>query len=985
MECIELSDSDLDVDLDVEQIIAHRTIKGGEVEYLVTWSSGDEESWEPGHTFPIEELHLVAEYWAARGEEPPAADCAPEAVEARRTVKGGAQEVLVRWAGGTEKKTWEAPSRKLRACIARFEAEAAADESEETARQEAERQAARQAAAAERAAARVAAEKKAAADIEDKRRAAEEKAAADRAAEAEAAAAANVAAEAKAAAEPSAAEATEPTPAATTSSPPASSSSSSACAGWIGHLPAQWRLGVIIGPMASGKSRAIDQLRAAGLVLPAAPAEEWPKEQSIISVIAGTQGVREEAAAALKAAAAAAAAGSIGACLSAAGSSSSSSSAADAAAPAATAAQHLDKCSDVAIERLGCVGLNSLPVWLRPHAALSNGQRARAHVACALRSGLALDDFGTTVDARNASVCAAGIARSVRFRKLERVVVASAHEGLLPWMGADWAYFPATGEVAINPAPGGKPAVSVRYDEGVKDSQFAKDPANKVQEPPALLRATKSTAYSVFGASAPRLLRASVQCDAATDAISSAFQYTFSGECEPFVEPSLPRLREGWRLGLLVGPSGTGKSTVLRRLVQDHAARSGASPVRSSETFGGEGGPPDEGQWRLDAPAVGALPGGAADLVPFGHGVAEAAASRPFHELSRGERTLLALARLCTATGDGTGEGGAAGEPSEAATGPSPLLALADEFTSHVDRPRAAAAARATRALWMRRAGSDRLVCASVHADVVENLKPDWTYETLTRKLTQYAWHTDDLAADAACPPPPAEVPRVPPSLPLRASGSREAALFEMPTVEVIVRQTDLQPEERGASAGSRAEEASRLKEATSYKEKLWELFKVTCFLPSPCFLPSHPPSLQSSSCSLAPLFAASGAPLHGLGDADRRDRLDRALGGHSGGPRGGAARAGHAGCGRQAAAQVRAPPGGPAGIPGARDRHQALGGHRLALPRARLPLQVALRAPHAARREAALAQVGAVPEVGGQGGRGRQGRRQDGGVQGQG
>ena len=34
-----------------------------------------------------------------------------------------------------------------------------------------------------------------------------------------------------------------------------------------------------------------------------------------------------------------------------------------------------------AIDALGSVGLNSIPVWLRPYASLSNGERQRARLA----------------------------------------------------------------------------------------------------------------------------------------------------------------------------------------------------------------------------------------------------------------------------------------------------------------------------------------------------------------------------------------------------------------------------------------------------------------------------------------------------------------------------------------------------------------------------------------------------------------------------
>ena len=514
------------------QIIAHRTVKGGGVQYLVQWKEASgEDSWEPASSFPVDEYDLVAEYWRRRGEEPPVAACTPEAVEARRTVKGGALQVLVRWTG-REEATWEAPSRALRVCIARFD-KASAQEGTESAQRKAEREAAARRATAERAAARQAAEEAAEAEIEEKRRAAEEKVLSERAvpakafaeaqragigglpaqsqcringlqaapelngktgivqsydkekgrytiivetatgssrtvalrpanlqcmppekvakAEAEAKtveaeetakaeeaeeavavkeaveakqkeeerkarlaakeakvveeAAAEAAAKSAAAAEhqlpaPAAPSIAAPAPASSTSSSSAYYSTQHSATGWIARLPAQWRLGVILGPTACGKSRAIDELRAAGLVLPQAPAEDWPADQSIISVIASTPGVKEEAA---KLKAASATAGGIGAFLTTASATGSSSATATS---TSTATAVAEKCNDLAMARLGCVGLNSLPTWLRPHAALSNGQRARAHVARALTSGLALDDFGSTVDARNASVCA---------------------------------------------------------------------------------------------------------------------------------------------------------------------------------------------------------------------------------------------------------------------------------------------------------------------------------------------------------------------------------------------------------------------------------------------------------------------------------------------------------------------------------------------------------------------------------------------------
>lgn len=60
-----------------------------------------------------------------------------------------------------------------------------------------------------------------------------------------------------------------------------------------------------------------------------------------------------------------------------------------------------ERLSEGAMGRLQSVGLNALPTWLRPLSALSNGQRERAVAAAALRSRMAFDDFGATVDHHN--------------------------------------------------------------------------------------------------------------------------------------------------------------------------------------------------------------------------------------------------------------------------------------------------------------------------------------------------------------------------------------------------------------------------------------------------------------------------------------------------------------------------------------------------------------------------------------------------------
>jgi hypothetical protein len=99
------------------------------------------------------------------------------------------------------------------------------------------------------------------------------------------------------------------------------------------------------------------------------------------------------------------------------------------------------KLAEGAMSRLQSVGLNTLPTWLRPWGALSNGQRKRAAAAVDVRSCTARDDFGATVDHYNKLVGAAGVGRLVRRLHLHSVVLTAVDHVAVPWSGADWCLF----------------------------------------------------------------------------------------------------------------------------------------------------------------------------------------------------------------------------------------------------------------------------------------------------------------------------------------------------------------------------------------------------------------------------------------------------------------------------------------------------------------------------------------------------------------
>ena len=84
-------------------------------------------------------------------------------------------------------------------------------------------------------------------------------------------------------------------------------------------------VGLIVGPTGSGKTRLLNALVKRGVVNPAAETEVWPEHRTVVSALA-------------------------------------------------------ERCGGVqaAMSRLNAVGLNTVPEWVKPFSALSNGQQARA-------------------------------------------------------------------------------------------------------------------------------------------------------------------------------------------------------------------------------------------------------------------------------------------------------------------------------------------------------------------------------------------------------------------------------------------------------------------------------------------------------------------------------------------------------------------------------------------------------------------------------
>lgn len=159
------------------------------------------------------------------------------------------------------------------------------------------------------------------------------------------------------------------------------------------------------------------------------------------------------------------------------------------------------------------------------------------------------------------------------------------------------------------------------------------------------------------------------------------------------LDADLPIEGGDWKIGVVVGPSGSGKSSIGRRIWGEPAFHRGF-------------------EWPEQSPIIEAIaPKAPFDTVPaalsaVGLGSVPAWL-RPFQVLSTGEKFRAELARIvCEA----------------------PARIVIDEFSSVVDRRIAQIGSLAFQKAW-RRAGG-QAVLLSCHYDILDWLEPDWVYDT---------------------------------------------------------------------------------------------------------------------------------------------------------------------------------------------------------------------------------------------------------------
>jgi len=186
----------------------------------------------------------------------------------------------------------------------------------------------------------------------------------------------------------------------------------------------------------------------------------------------------------------------------------------------------------------------------------------------------------------------------------------------------------------------------------------------------------------------------------------------------------LLNLPAAWSIGVIVGASGDGKSTVARWLAEAfHTRLIGGKDADGNElpawTWAG-------GKSLLDGFPAGMSIHEITGLLSSVGFSSPPAWVRPFHVLSNGQQFRVNLARTLAEC---------------------PEVAIVDEFTSVVDRKVAQIGSAAVAKTIRRR--KQKFIAVTCHYDVLDWLEADWVYEPATNTLTLNADSTGEPTGDA--------------------------------------------------------------------------------------------------------------------------------------------------------------------------------------------------------------------------------------------
>jgi len=185
-----------------------------------------------------------------------------------------------------------------------------------------------------------------------------------------------------------------------------------------------------------------------------------------------------------------------------------------------------------------------------------------------------------------------------------------------------------------------------------------------------------------------KTLTCSTKIDDIAKSLSSAFDYEFHGEAS-FDVPAV-EIPDSYAIGLIVGPSGSGKSSLLSEIGNIEMPQWDDSKSVCSH-FADD----VDAKEKLGAAGLNSIP----------------AMLLPYSRLSNGQKFRANIARLLNSN------------------------VVIDEFTSVVDRQVAKSCSWAVQR-YIRGMGLRNVVFASCHYDIIEWLNPDWVFDTETKVMS---------------------------------------------------------------------------------------------------------------------------------------------------------------------------------------------------------------------------------------------------------
>lgn len=99
-----------------------------------------------------------------------------------------------------------------------------------------------------------------------------------------------------------------------------------------------------------------------------------------------------------------------------------------------------------AINKLGAVGLNTIPSWYKSYDVLSNGEKFRADLSRKIVSSSVIDEFTSVVDRNVAKAASVSLSRYIANNDINNVVLATCHRDILEWLKPDWVIDTDAGE-----------------------------------------------------------------------------------------------------------------------------------------------------------------------------------------------------------------------------------------------------------------------------------------------------------------------------------------------------------------------------------------------------------------------------------------------------------------------------------------------------------------------------------------------------------